>query len=156
MTKCAYYYEIIQTYIKTNFISSVISNIYFEAFAYLNIAFFANKMKCIPEIKILGPLIALLQVSALTAKEVNKEIQVPLEGDFPDSSTRCGDVLQASSGTISYKSFTPVSPNKRCVWTVRNPKATGYEIAVDNLGKSSSVIISAISVGSISMQTFIP
>lgn len=37
-------------------------------------------------------------------------------------SARCGDVLVAQNGFISYKTNETYSNNERCIWTVRTPK----------------------------------
>ncbi|CAL8130012.1 unnamed protein product [Orchesella dallaii] len=42
----------------------------------------------------------------------------------------CGGVLTASSTFISYKPATTISPNERCVWTIRSPDAVGYSLDI--------------------------
>lgn len=71
---------------------------------------------------------------------------------YPEiGSMKCGEILQGPSGTVSYKPYSIISENERCVWTIRTTNALRYRFALTNLGIPNSVIITTVSsTGSLS------
>ncbi|CAL8130010.1 unnamed protein product [Orchesella dallaii] len=49
----------------------------------------------------------------------------------------CGGVLNTSTATISYKPDSSISPNERCVWTIRSAATRGYSLDVLSFGLQS-------------------
>ncbi|CAL8129992.1 unnamed protein product [Orchesella dallaii] len=72
-------------------------------------------------------------LATLVATSSGTEIQNPdiLEAPWY---VACGGALNASTTVISYKPDTSLSPNERCVWTVRSPDAVTYSLEVLSFG----------------------
>lgn len=76
-------------------------------------------------------------------QNVSKSAVSNLQG----SSSSCGGSLTDNAGTISYKNFQPYAPNERCVWTIRSKNATSYNVELETLGESGTLVITGLGIG---------
>ncbi|CAL8091835.1 unnamed protein product [Orchesella dallaii] len=61
--------------------------------------------------------------------------------------SNCGEILSGEAGGISYKPFELSNVAERCIWVLRVPRATSYNVVLYNKGTSASdkVIATALS-----------
>ncbi|CAL8140137.1 unnamed protein product [Orchesella dallaii] len=103
-------------------------------------------MKSILEICLaFGLLATLCSTTVILNSEDNKKIanigpryNSPVLHTLNDSSLRCGEVLNSTSGGISYKAFEPIEPNERCVWIIRGGNTDGFNVNILYLGYESN------------------
>ncbi|ODM89769.1 CUB and sushi domain-containing protein 1 [Orchesella cincta] len=84
-------------------------------------------------------MLALVSASTKDGKEPRELASRYLSPHFQtynDSSVQCGEVLNATSGGISYKAFELIEPNERCVWVIRGGNTDGFRVNVLYLGFS--------------------